>query len=341
LKTTLEILYLQQEDVLQAGLMDMDAVLEKVEKAYKMHGNNQIINPVKTMINIPEPNEEWKSRFISMPVYIGGDENIAGIKWAAESRNNPKKGQLPMGIDVIILSDPDTVAPLSIMDGTLITAMRTAASTGIAAKYLADKSSTVLACIGAGVIGRTTIIALKKVLPNIEKVQLYDINIDKARFLADELKDFVKIETASSVEEAVRDADIVTTMTTSKKPFVKHSWLNKATLFLQIGSHEACEDVILASEKIVVDDWEPIQKDPSMIFKKLLNKKIIDKKNIVNLREIVCGRLENIREKNEFIFFKSRGLGCLDIMVAKKIYQTAKSKGIGSKLKLWDTPKWI
>lgn len=336
-----EILFLKQEDVIQAGLLDMDSVLEMVEKAYKMHGENQIINPVKTIINISEDREQWKSRFISMPVYIGGDVDIAGIKWAAESTLNPKKGLLPMGIDVIILSDPETVVPLSIMDGTLITAMRTAASTGIAAKYLADRSSKVLSCIGAGVIGRTTIIALTKVLPNLEKVKLYDINMDKANSLANELRDLIKIETSSTVEEAVKDADIVTTMTTSKKPFVKHNWLNKATLFLQIGSNEACEDVIIASEKIVVDDWEPIKKDPSMIFKKLLDKKIIDEKNIVNLREIICGSFENIREKNEFIFFKSRGLGCLDIMVAKKIYQTAKSKGIGLKLKLWDAPKWI
>jgi len=115
-----EILFMKQEDVIEAGILDMAMVLEMVEKAFYLEGQGEIINPPKTVFGIPI-GQEPSSKFFSMPVYIGGDVNRPGIKWAAESRANAETGNLPMGIDLVILSDPVTVQPVAIMDGMVIT----------------------------------------------------------------------------------------------------------------------------------------------------------------------------------------------------------------------------
>ena len=82
-----EILFLQQEDQIKAGLLDMKMILKITEDTYKMLGQGQIQNPPKVHLGIPE-GTEWESFFNTMPSYIGGDMNIAGIKWAAESKKN-------------------------------------------------------------------------------------------------------------------------------------------------------------------------------------------------------------------------------------------------------------
>ena len=128
-----EILFLKQEDVIKAGLLDMKMVLAETEKTFKMIGQNQIINPTKVFMGMPS-NENWDSYCMSMPAYIGGDVDTAGFKWAAESKANAQLEGVPYGIDIVILSDPKTVFPKAILDGTITTAMRTSATAGVMAK---------------------------------------------------------------------------------------------------------------------------------------------------------------------------------------------------------------
>ena len=103
-----EILLLKQEDVIKAGLLDMKQILAVTEKTYAMLGQSLIKNPPKTNTSIPDK-ENWQSFFNAMPCYIGGDINIGGIKWAAESKKNATIPGIPYGIDISILSDPETV----------------------------------------------------------------------------------------------------------------------------------------------------------------------------------------------------------------------------------------
>ena len=130
-----EILFLQQEDQIKAGLLDMKMILKITEDTYKMLGQGQIQNPPKVHLGIPE-GTEWESFFNTLPSYIGGDMNIAGIKWAAESKKNATTPGIPYGIDISILSDPVTVLPFCIQDGTIITAMRTSAVAAAAKSQL-------------------------------------------------------------------------------------------------------------------------------------------------------------------------------------------------------------
>ena len=113
-----EILFLKQEDVIEAGALDMKMTLEMAEKALKMWATGELDNPTKVGLHLPQ----HESFFISMPTYVGGEDKIAGFKWAAEARKNYGKG-IPLGVDVTVLSDPDTVLPFAFMEASLVTAM--------------------------------------------------------------------------------------------------------------------------------------------------------------------------------------------------------------------------
>jgi ornithine cyclodeaminase/alanine dehydrogenase-like protein (mu-crystallin family) len=336
-----EILFLKQEDVIAAGLLDMGNILKMVEKTFYMDGKGLVKNPVKTVVSIPEDNDKWESHFISMPVYIGGEVNRPGVKWAAESAANMKTGDIPMGIDMVILSDPVTVLPVAIMDGTLITAMRTAAAAGVAAKYLAPKKAEVVGCVGAGVIGRTMIMALREVLPNLKQIRMCDLNLQKAENLAAEFEGIVDVKPTNSVEEAVKDADVIATMTTSRKPFVKTEWVKPGAMVIQMSGYEVESGVVRKADKIVVDSWAQMKENTQSVFHELLQSGDMSDNDVSLLKEVVAGAKPGRESEEEMTFFGSRGMGCLDIMVANYIFDQAEQKGLGQKLVLWDEPKWI
>ena len=206
-----EILFLKQEDVIKAGLLDMKQILAVTEKTYAMLGQGLIKNPPKTNTSIPDK-ENWQSFFNAMPCYIGGDVNIGGIKWAAESKKNATIPGIPYGIDISILSDPETVLPFCILDGTLITAMRTSAVGGLMAKYAAPSNADTACLVGAGVIGRTMISAVHEALPQIKTMYLCDIDVAKAEGIAKEYGDSLGVEiipTSDSKAAALKSQLIV------------------------------------------------------------------------------------------------------------------------------------
>ncbi|MGI5840378.1 MAG: ornithine cyclodeaminase family protein [bacterium] len=336
-----EILFLQQEDVIKAGALNMQQVLAEVEEVFRLHGAGKLINPNKTLLEISAAgNNAAQSVFISMPVYIGGQVNKAGVKWAAESKRNLAAGDLPMGIDLLILSDPLTVTPVAIMDGTLITAMRTSAATGVAVKYLARPDASAVGLIGAGVIGQTAVMMLKEVLPSLQTIKIYDRNKEKAAALA-AAASVPAAGAVSTAAEAVRDSDVVITMTTARTPFLPLEWLKPGCLCAQIGTREVADDVIMGADRVVVDDWEPTKHYPGTAFHDLYEKGLIADTDVTNLRDIVAGKSPGRKNEQEIILFDSFGMGCEDIIVAARLYENAKAAGIGKKLALWDEPKWV
>lgn len=334
-----QLRFLNQEDVITAGGLDMPLVLQLVEEAFLLDGLGRVHNPAKTMISIPQE-EEWESRFISMPVYVGDQVNCPGVKWAAESTANARSGQLPMGIDVVMLSDPVTALPVVLMDATLITAMRTAAAAGVAAKHLAADPCPVVGCVGAGVVGRTMIMALQHVLqPGL--IRLYDRQEDKARQLGEEFAGFAPVQATGSVQEAVEDADVIATMTTSRTPFVQTDWVKEGCTVLQMSAYEIETGVVEKADRLIVDSWAQMKENPASVFWQLLESGRLDESRITLLKDVVSGEEPGRQHGGETIVFGSRGLGCLDIMVAQHLWQKAQEQGLGQTLKLWDEPKWV
>jgi len=128
-----KFLYLQQEDVIACGALDIAEVIQAVEKVYALHEQGQCIEPEAPLISWDGPHGR---RILAHPAWVGGDVDVAGIKWIPSNPENPRKRGMPRASAIIILNDPETGYPLAVMDGTVISAARTGAATGVGAKYL-------------------------------------------------------------------------------------------------------------------------------------------------------------------------------------------------------------
>ena len=335
-----EILFLKQEDVIKAGLLDMKQILAVTEKTYAMLGQGLIKNPPKTNTSIPDK-ENWQSFFNAMPCYIGGDINIGGIKWAAESKKNATIPGIPYGIDISILSDPETVLPFCILDGTLITAMRTSAVGGLMAKYAAPSNADTACLVGAGVIGRTMISAVHEALPQIKTMCLCDIDVAKAEGIAKEYGDSLGVEIipTSDSKAAALKSQLIVGETTAPKPFMDTSWLTPGCGLVSMHSNEVMEDIFLKADGIVADYWTQLKQHTNPLSK-LTKAGKLDESQIMDLSELVLGTKKLRTSDDQFVAAASMGLGALDIMIAYQLYRNATEMGIGTKVNLWDKPLW-
>jgi ornithine cyclodeaminase/alanine dehydrogenase-like protein (mu-crystallin family) len=338
-----EFLFLTQEDVIAAGVLDMLATLEDVELAYRLFAAGDVIQPHKPVFQFDHPESGEKRYYlaVSMPVYVGGKVNRIGHKWAAESMANASRGDMPMGVDIILLHDLDHAIPHAIMEAGLITAMRTSAVAGVGAKYLANPDSKVAGLVGAGVIGRTMIMALTTAMPKLEHIRLYDLNRQRAENLAMEFTDKIAVQVVDSVAEAFQDADIITTQTTAHKPFVKDEWIPKGSYYAHMASEEAEDAAFLSTDYLVVDNWGTLKTWDFFPPTRLVQLGQLRDSNITDIGEIILGKKPGRSNSQQRIMFANLGMGCLDITVAERIYQNAKNLGLGKKLSLWEKPLWI
>jgi ornithine cyclodeaminase len=333
---SVEFLYLSQEDVVKAGILNMKLAVSAVEESFKLHGEGKTILPTKVVLDL---NERERGRINALPAYVGDEINVCGLKWIAGFPQNPNKHGLPRASGLMILNDAETGVPIAIMDGTLLSAMRTGAVSGVAAKYLARENSKVAALIGTGVQARTQLMALKEVCSRLEKVYVYSRTKEKRELFANSMKNFlnINIEAVDSAEVAVKDADIVITATTADEPIVKNAWIKKGSLFIHIGSYVEEEyDVVLNSDKIIVDDWEQVKHRKTPTLARMYDSGLIKDKDIyAELGEIVAGKKPGREYNEERIYCLPIGLGIHDVVLAYKIYRNAIKLKLGVRLKLW------
>ena len=182
-----EILFLNNKAMDELGVNDMNGVIHDVESVYTLTQQGDVITPGKCVMRWGETVEDENvlGRINAMPGYIGGEYDMAGIKWIGSGPQNYKKG-LPRASVTIILNDPDTKLPICIADGTKVSTMRTGASGGVAIKFLAKSDAAVMTICGAGAQAPTQLEAAKIARPSIKKLYIYDIVMENAkRFLID------------------------------------------------------------------------------------------------------------------------------------------------------------
>lgn len=335
-----EILFLKQEDVIAAGLLDMKKILEITEYTFKMLGEGKVIQPNKIFLGMPN-DQDWTSYGMSMPSYIGGEYEVVGFKWAAESVYNATQPGMPYGIDVVLISDPKTMYPRAIMDGTITTAMRTSAAAGVCAKYNARKNSKIAALIGAGVIGRTMIMSMMESVPSLEEIRIVDLDLEKAKGLAKEFEGKYNVVPMNDTNAAIDGADLVVTETTARKPFIKKSSLKKNATVIQMEMHAFEEDVLLTADKVVLDSWDQMTHLAGHLLKNLRDAGKLTGDDVIELKDLATGAVKGRENDDQFIFCGTAGMGCVDVAIAHNMFLSAKEKGLGTKVMLWDNPLWV
>lgn len=369
----IDFLYLSEPDMIKAGVKDMKSCVDVMEDLlitlykgdYVMGGANH--NSHGCMIMFPDdpqfpgmPKNADDRRFMAMPAYLGGSYQMAGMKWYGSNVENKKVG-LPRSILMMILNDKDTGAPLALMSANLVSAYRTGGIPGVGAKYLARKDSRVVSIIGPGVMGKTSLAAFVSVCPNLDTVKIKgrsQRSLDAfTRFIREELPQIKNIEICDSVEEAVKDSDIISFTTTvrddvSSFPYINGDWIKKGAL-ISMPSAARFDDDFLAGCKLVVDNsklyeaWEEEYPYPTYPQVQIIGTKFTDLKHdgkikaedIIDITDIIEKRHPGRTSDDEIIVYSVGGMPVEDIAWGGTVYRNAVKFGIGIKLPLWDKPE--
>lgn len=337
---SVDILFLNDRAMHELGAGDMKAVINDVERAYVLTESGDVLVPGKCVMRwgkTPE-DENVFGRINAMPGYIGGEYDMAGIKWIGSGPQNYKKG-LPRASVTIVLNDPDTKLPVCIADGTEVSAKRTGASGGVAMKLLSRADASVMTICGAGAQGRTQLEAALIVRPTIKKVYVYDIRMESARRFAEEAMaryEGLEVIPVESPEAAVRESDIIVTVTLANAPIVHSEWLKPGCLLMNLADYEVSYNCVRKAGKIVVDNWETIKhrmvSTVAMMWKDGLVK---DEDIHAQLGQILNGSKVGRENDEEIIYFNAVGTGILDLAVATRCYRKAVAEGKGVTVNYW------
>lgn len=320
-----EFLYLSQKDVVDAGLTIKDAIAI-VEDVLTEHGLKKFENPPKPGIHTLE------GAFIhAMPGFLPR-KKAAGMKWVSGYSDNYQYG-LPSIMGLIILNDPNTGQPVAVMDGGYITALRTAAASGVSARYLAVKDAGVLGIVGAGVQGRYHLMSLKEVLPRIEEIKIFDTNESV-------LKEFIsfakkhaafKIITCGSAREVIEGTDVIVTATGHLEERVyKEKWVKEGALLLPVHTRGWEKSMLSKADKFIVDDWD--QFNNALGGSDGYYAPLPDL--YAELGEIVVGQKPGRENPAERIVNLNFGMAIHDVLMATQVLERARAKGIGMMLPL-------
>lgn len=340
-----EVLWLGQGDVISAGGLDMTAAMKDVEDVFRLHATDGYVLPEKIVLEWKERPPDGQENHINiMPGYLGGRFNVAGLKTIASFPRNPFERGLPRASALVVLHDTEVGLPLAVMDGTLISAVRTGAATGVGAKYLAREDVTQVGLIGAGVQCRTQLMAVQVARPRIQGATVFDIRRDRAEAFATEMSQRLDLDVhvAESAEEVVRRADVLITATTTARPIVHDGWLAPGSFYAHVSGYECEYDVIRHADKVLVDDWNLVKhRMYSTVAYMWRDGAFADGDIYAELGQVVSGQKPGREDDREVIIFSPIGLGLHDIAVAQRLYETARRKGLGQKLTLWDSPLWM
>jgi len=321
-----QLLYLSQADVIALGLTMAD-IVDSLEVAFREKGEGRVEMPPK-----PGIHPGGGDNFIhAMPAYIPAMES-AGVKWVSGFPENYKHG-LPYITGLLILNDPATGLPISVMDCVWITAMRTGAATAVAAKRLARPESSVVGVLGCGVQGRSNVEALNVVCP-LERVMAYDVDPDAARRYVDEIRTRCGLEVivVDAPREAVTGCDIVVTAgPILKKPHrtIQAGWLNEGA-FASLVDFDSYwhPDAMREAAKFCTDDVPQIRHYQEIGYFQDIPSIYAD------LGELVAGQKPGRETPEERTMTANLGLAMDDMAVAPLIYQRAVEQGIGTWLPL-------
>ena len=326
-------LWLSQDDLIEAGLTDYDLVGEQLEAMFRLHADGAYTAPPSSFLKRPDC-PHVADRIIGMSAYLGGKFDIEGMKWIASAHKNPARG-IPRANAIVVLNDPETRVPVCMMEGTLISAMRTAVVQGLACRYLASSAPKTVGLVGTGRIGGLTLLVLQAWFPTLERWVAFDT--DSARldaFSSHMARHDVPVKQAARFEDALADADIGIVATTADEAYVPASCFKPGSLFVNVSLMDPTYELVLAADKIVADDWlQSIHSN--RVLGRMVRENLLSKDGLhAELGEIVAGRKPGRESEDERIFWNPFGLAIEDLAVATVLYQRAKERGLGTPLTL-------
>ena len=331
---TIRMLYLSGAQIAQLGAEDMKLALEDVEEALKLVHLGEVILPEKIAMGFGKTieDESTMGRINAMPCYLGGRFNIAGIKWIGSNPLNLNMG-LPRASALTILNDPDTKFPVCVMNGADISAVRTGASSGVAAKYLAKENAETILLVGAGLQNKMQLAAIYEARPSLKYFYVVDINPEAGKAFAEEMgkKLNITIISLTDYSQCDRIPDITVNATSAPVPVMDIAAAHPGNMHVCVGGLDHPE-LYKRADKIVCDSWYQVKHRPVCYMARDALAGKFDESKIYaeELGEIIAGKKPGRTDDSEFCYYKPVGMGVLDLAIAVRIYRKALEQNIGT-----------
>ncbi|MGB3714237.1 MAG: ornithine cyclodeaminase family protein [Candidatus Promineifilaceae bacterium] len=319
-----DILYLTEDEVAQC--MTAGVAVHLAEKGITADGAGEVAGD-KFYMNVGD------GGFIKpFSGYLAGEE-YAYVKSFSFFEDNRAKG-LPVTDSMVILFDANSGLPACIMEANWITAMKTGASTAVTAKYLSRSDSKVMTIFGAGGLGRTHLLCFNEVF-DLDEVRVVDVIPGAAERFASEMGEKTRLPMVipSSSEAAVREADLVVTVTTGSAVNVELPWLKPGAFIARLGSYqEIALNLLLEVDKLVVDRWAYVSYRVPEIVELIQAGRLSEEDVHAEWPDIIAGRAAGRESQDEVILYIALGIWGEYAAILPSVYRRAKELGLGMKL---------
>lgn len=323
--------------VLSAGelekLLDWPSVIEAVARAHVQFAAGASVQPDRLHVEIAGEG----GVLLVMPAYLPQSQALA-TKLVTVFPKNPSR-RLPLVEAVVILNDAETGTPVALLEGTTITARRTAAASAVATRALALPDARVLCLIGAGAQAQAHLHAIAAVRP-LAEVRVVGRSAASATRFRDELQPLVqpRIHAGGSVREAVTGADIVVTATTSPTPLLEHAWIRPGAHINAVGAFTArtreVDSATVAAAHLVVGSRAATLKEAGDLAIPLAEGVLTRDHPIHELGAVLAGKAPGRPSPEAITLYKSVGMAIEDAATARLAYERARTRGLGADIQL-------
>ena len=320
------MLYLNEKDILQIGI-NWEETIDSIEQAVRCLNDKDYAQPVKPYLRY----RDLTNRIIAMPAFVGGDIDLAGIKWIASFPGNIDNN-IPRAHSVVVLNQSDTGKPLCIINTALLSIIRTSSVTGLMIRYFLKarpRDSIKVGIMGWGPIGQHHFKMCTEILKDtIGNIYLYDVRQINPDAIESPYKD--RIVVTPSWREAYRDADMFITCTVSKAPYIDEK-PKAGSLQLNVSLRDYTVAIYDYTKAIIVDDWEEVCREKTDI-EMLHLEKGLQEEDTKSIADVVCNNCMADFPEDEAVIFNPMGMAVFDIATAKHYLEKAKAMGVGQNL---------
>lgn len=369
-----DFLFLSEPDLIHCGVMNPQWCTGICEEVFRLLSRGDYLmggakhNEHGSVLSFPDhpqfpgmPSNGPERRFIAMPAYVGGQFHACGVKWYGSNIENKKKG-LPRSILTITLNDPDTGAPLAFMSANLISSMRTGCVPVVGVKHLSDEQEHTCVLVGCGPVNRASLIAIQQEVPGLSDIVVCAAHEESAnrfgRWAEAELGLHYTVE--MDFDRALGMGEIILIGASPVRPLhIRQNTVQPGALVILTSPVEA-DPEYWKGTRIVYDNPKM-----HMRYQEEGMKELGDVRNAVNgfggLYSLIrSGALSPLKESvgmgdvilgdsvpdsadgtNSTTTFVTSGMPVYDVACAMSLYRKAHELGIGTKLRLWDSPLWV
>lgn len=313
-------------------------IMAAVRSAYEAHGRGEDSLPHSLFLRFPDE----RNRIIALPAYLGAEFDVAGVKWVSSFPANTERG-VDRASAVVVLNSTETGRPLAVLEGSIISAKRTAASAVLAAKELrAGRPASSLAVVGCGLINFEVVRFAFAALPELESLVLFDqqrVHAERFREKCGQAFPEARVEITDDLAGALAAAPLVSFATTAIKPYVSDlSMLQRGATALHVSLRDLTAEAVLACDN-VVDDIDHICRAQTSLH---LAEQLTGGRAFIRctLADVLSGAAPP-PDGERVTVFSPFGLGVLDLAVAKLVCESATRQDVGSAIESFLPEHWL